>query len=96
MFQNLFRKRRKIIIGIHGLHNKPPRKLLTKWWRKSIREGLLRDYSVFKPFSFQMVYWSDVNYEKPQDSTSLLRNQAKAVWENCSLIDSKILLTVCF
>jgi hypothetical protein len=69
MFQNLFRKRRKIIIGIHGLHNKPPRKLLTKWWRKSIREGLLRDYSVFKPFSFQMVYWSDVNYEKPQDST---------------------------
>ena len=31
---------RKIIIGIHGLGNKPPEDLLKIWWKKAIREGL--------------------------------------------------------
>jgi hypothetical protein len=77
MFQNPFRKRRKIIIGIHGLSNKPPQKLLAKWWRKSIREGLHRHHSVLKNFSFRMVYWADIIYEKPQDSTIIDLNHPR-------------------
>jgi len=30
----------KIIIGIHGLGNKPPKTILEKWWRQAIEDGL--------------------------------------------------------
>jgi hypothetical protein len=29
-----------IIIGVHGLLNKPPKETLEKWWSESINEGL--------------------------------------------------------
>ena len=29
----------KVIIAIHGLANKPPKKLLENWWKKAINEG---------------------------------------------------------
>ncbi len=29
-----------VIVGIHGLANKPDRQTLSKWWETSIREGL--------------------------------------------------------
>jgi hypothetical protein len=32
----------KIIIGIHGLWNKPPKKNLNAWWKASIFEGIKR------------------------------------------------------
>ncbi|WP_349530135.1 hypothetical protein [Reichenbachiella sp. MALMAid0571] len=69
MFKNPFKKERKIIIGIHGLSNKPPRKLLAKWWRKSIMDGLYRHQHFRTFFRFRMVYWADVIYEKPEDPT---------------------------
>ena len=31
-----------VIIGIHGLGNKPSPPLLAKWWKEAIREGLSR------------------------------------------------------
>lgn len=67
MLKNPFRKEQKIIIGIHGLSNKPPRKLLAKWWRKSIRDGLLRHQHYRTHFKFRLVYWADVIYETPQN-----------------------------
>ena len=45
--------------------NKPGRKLLQKWWKKSIREGLRRRGIYFLPFRFKLVYWADLLYEKP-------------------------------
>lgn len=30
----------KLIIGIHGLSNKPPEKTLATWWEKAMLEGL--------------------------------------------------------
>jgi hypothetical protein len=57
----------KIIIGIHGLGNKPSRKILKGWWKQSIEEGLQK-YTNFKgDFRFELVYWADVFYEKPLD-----------------------------
>lgn len=58
----------KIIIGIHGLKNKPPRELLTAWWKKSISEGLrLIGRSRFF-FRFDLAYWSRFLYPAPLDS----------------------------
>lgn len=67
MIQNIFKKRKKrtIIIGIHGLSNKPHKRLLKQWWRKSIEEGLINIKSPKIKFDFRMVYWADILYEKP-------------------------------
>lgn len=57
----------KIIIGIHGLANKPPREKLEKWWRQSIEEGLQINCKLKKPeFNFKMVYWADLLYKNQQ------------------------------
>ncbi len=58
--------REKIIIGIHGLGNKPPSMLLEDWWRLSITEGLAA-INADTDFNFEMVYWADVLNEKPLD-----------------------------
>ena len=56
-----------IIIGIHGLANKPKRKILEDWWKKSIHEGLKKNCGIKKPaFNFKMVYWADLLYKNPQ------------------------------
>ncbi len=53
----------KIIIGIHGLANKPPREKLDEWWRQSITEGLEINCKIKNPvFNFRMVYWADLLY----------------------------------
>ncbi len=59
--------RRRIIIGIHGLANKPPKKLLKTWWEASIREGLDNIGAPERDFRFELVYWADFLHEKPQD-----------------------------
>jgi hypothetical protein len=55
----------KIIIGIHGLGNKPPKKLLKKWWKKSIREGLKAIGHPRFFFNFELVYWADFLHPMP-------------------------------
>lgn len=58
----------KIIIGIHGLGNKPSKELLEKWWLESIVEGLKRiNKFEFTP-DFEMVYWADILNDKPLSS----------------------------
>lgn len=62
----------KIIIGIHGLANKPKEKLLKDWWQWSIKEGLTKNCNISDPaFDFDMVYWADLLYKNPlhQDSS---------------------------
>ncbi|MBN2665763.1 MAG: hypothetical protein JXR67_04585 [Bacteroidales bacterium] len=57
----------KVIIGVHGLGNKPPGPLLEQWWRSSIKEGLKRGkYKVSLPL-FEMAPWSDIIHKRPQD-----------------------------
>ncbi|MBD3289262.1 alpha/beta hydrolase [candidate division KSB1 bacterium] len=55
----------KIIIGIHGLKNKPPERLLRKWWKQAIKDGLraVKHPRIF--FPFELVYWSDYFYPQP-------------------------------
>jgi hypothetical protein len=57
-----------VIIAIHGLGNKPPKTVLEKWWRLALIEGLKTNkYNTALP-EFEMVYWSDILYEKPLDT----------------------------
>ena len=57
----------KIIIGIHGLGNKPPKELLAKWWKESIIEGLRKNNYSGKDFNFELVYWADILHKNPLD-----------------------------
>ena len=53
----------RVIIGIHGLGNKPPGKVLEIWWKASIREGLKKIGKQKKSFNFEMAYWTDCLHE---------------------------------
>jgi len=55
----------KIIIGIHGLGNKPPEELLRKWWKKAIREGLKAIGQPRLFFKFELVYWAHFFHPEP-------------------------------
>ena len=56
-----------IITGIHGLANKPNKKTLEDWWKKSILEGLKKNCGIDNPvFDFEMVYWADLLYKNPK------------------------------
>lgn len=54
----------KIIIGIHGLANKPEEEILKSWWEKSIAEGLAKNCGVDdQDFEFKLVYWAKYLYK---------------------------------
>ncbi len=56
----------KVIVGIHGLANKPEKEKLKKWWEESIREGLKKNQDFDPPdFDFHMVHWADLLYKYP-------------------------------
>lgn len=59
----------KIIIGIHGLGNKPRKELLHDWWRLAIVEGLDKTGVAYTMPEFELVYWADILHEKPTDET---------------------------
>ncbi len=64
----------KVIVGIHGLGNKPSQKILLKWWRSSILEGLRGiGIFIFRP-KVIMIYWADILYNKPLDANITDKN----------------------
>ena len=58
---------KNVIIGIHGLKNKPPKSLLGEWWKTAILEGLDNIGCHNADFLFELVYWADLEYPKPLD-----------------------------
>jgi len=57
----------KIIIGIHGLGNKPPKDLLASWWKEALLEGLRKNNHSVIDFNFELVYWADILHKTPLD-----------------------------
>lgn len=57
----------KVIIGIHGLGNKPPKETLENWWQSAMIEGLKKYGKSTDLPKFELVYWADILYEKPLD-----------------------------
>ena len=54
-----------MVIGIHGLKNKPAKDLLARWWAMSLQEGLQRNHGLAAPLAFELVYWADIQYPAP-------------------------------
>ncbi|WP_282605353.1 hypothetical protein [Pelagibius sp. Alg239-R121] len=53
-----------LIIGIHGLANKPNKATLKGWWEQSIKEGLKINCGEAAPkFDFKMVHWAGLLYK---------------------------------
>lgn len=55
----------RIIIGVHGLGNKPPEQTLEIWWKASILEGLKEIRKLRSSFNFKLVYWANYLYPTP-------------------------------
>ena len=65
-------ERPSVIIGIHGLANKPPVDEKTRWWQAAITEGLARNEGFAgAAFTFGFVYWADLRYETPLASDAI-------------------------
>lgn len=64
----------KIILGIHGLANKPPADAHAEAWKKAIYEGLKVNENVDDEpeFDFRLVYWADLLYKYPMHDDELL------------------------
>ena len=62
---------KKVIIGIHGLKNKPSENTLKRWWIESIKQGLLCVGEKKISFDFDFVYWADLNYQQVLDENIL-------------------------
>src|SRR5215831_18285252 len=55
-----------VVIGIHGLANKPPSEEKKEWWKRAIIEGLKRNCAkTTDELSFDFVYWADLRYQTP-------------------------------
>jgi len=55
----------KVIIGIHGLNNKPAQEILAADWLSAINEGLTRNREeavVLPDSAFKLAYWATVMY----------------------------------
>ena len=53
-----------LIIGIHGLSNKPEKNQLAQWWQSAIQEGLKANRGIDQQVNFNSLYWADVMYPK--------------------------------
>jgi len=59
----------RIIIGIHGMGNKPEPRQLQIWWKAAIREGLAgKGFFLF--LNFKLVYWASILHHTPLISNS--------------------------
>ncbi len=59
------KRKKKVIIVIHGLDNKPPSWLLRHWSVKAIREGLRNIGRGRFFFKVKLVYWADILHPEP-------------------------------
>lgn len=68
----------KLIIGIHGLSNKPAEKTLANWWVKSMLEGLQVNCKLAREsLDFESVYWAKDLYQKPDPEPDKYRKAKK-------------------
>ena len=56
----------KMIIGIHGLSNKPEAKILSNDWKNALLEGLEKNAQIKKnDIPFELAYWANIMYGQP-------------------------------
>ena len=64
-----------VVIGIHGLANKPEAPVLEGWWHQAMLQGLEVNKGI-RPGSinFASVYWADKMYNEPDSSPDVYRD----------------------
>ena len=88
----------RVIIGIHGLRNKPAAQILKDWWLLSIRDGFDHISRPQLPCKFELLYWADLLYHKPsdpllidKDNPLFLKNPYKRLsYKNKSRVDHRL------
>ncbi len=55
-----------VVIGIHGLRNKPPKYVLTGWWKKAMVEGFAAAHLRVPRFRFFLAYWAQYMHQRAQ------------------------------
>ncbi len=67
-------KSSKLIIGVHGLANKPEKETLAAWWEQSMLEGLKKNSRLpVESLDFLSVHWADVMYPSPDPKPDAYR-----------------------
>jgi hypothetical protein len=58
-----------VVIGIHGLANKPKEETLKEWWEMALLEGLERNQGRNSgEIDFDLCYWADIRFPQPDDN----------------------------
>jgi len=56
----------KLVIGIHGLNNKPRPDVLRDWWTAAVDEGISRNCEGQRvDVDLELAYWADLMYSAP-------------------------------
>jgi hypothetical protein len=66
-FKEKISRMSNIILGIHGLGNKPPKRLLERWWKNALKEGLRGIGRPRRFVRFRLVYWAHCLHPQPLD-----------------------------
>ena len=68
-----------VLVGIHGLANKPPAKVLETWWRQAILEGLARNCgNTEQMVELTIEYWANHLHDPLQDPGKMEEPYVKA------------------
>ncbi len=70
-----------VLIGIHGLRNKPPKYLLTQWWKQSIIEGFRVVNLPVPKFTIEIGYWAQFIHTRAQNPSVDDRDDPCYLWE---------------
>lgn len=63
-----------IVIGTHGLFNKPSPEKLKDGWNKALIEGLRKNQNMnIENVNFEMIYWADFMYDEYDKNPELYR-----------------------
>lgn len=70
-----------VVIGIHGLRNKPPKYVLSSWWKKALVEGFEIIKLPVPRFRFRMAYWAHYMHTTPQNPMIRDPKHPRFLWE---------------
>lgn len=70
-----------VLIGIHGLRNKPPKDTLAEWWETSIIEGFTIVGLPVPRFSLELAYWANFMHPHPQQQSVTDTDDPRYLWE---------------
>jgi len=91
----------KVVIGIHGLANKPEESILTAWWIKALNDGMKKaQCGQIDATQFEMVYWRDLRYENhdltPEPYQPPLDNVEQSLLKSDPVVDARHVFTEFF